>query len=146
MGIDEIVEKMIRKAIEEGKFEGLSGKGKPLVLRDDPYVDPTWRMAHDLLSQHGYTLDWIEVRRQIDAEIDRARSKVARTWAWVNSNPLDIGTEDEWKRIKKEFIQFIEEMNRRIRDYNLSIPADAFFCPLLDAHAEIERITGRVKN
>ncbi len=60
------IEDHIRRAIEEGKFDDLPGKGKPLKLEDDPFVDPEWRLAHHMLRCSGFSLPWIE-RRQEEA-------------------------------------------------------------------------------
>ena len=44
----------IRKAMEEGKFDNLPGKGKPLKLDEDPFEDPEWRLANKMLKEGGY--------------------------------------------------------------------------------------------
>jgi len=37
------IDEIIRRAIEEGQFDDLPGKGKPLRLDEDPNSDPAWR-------------------------------------------------------------------------------------------------------
>ena len=48
-----IAERKIREAMAEGAFDNLSGKGRPLNLEEDPYEDPSLRMAHRLLRNNG---------------------------------------------------------------------------------------------
>lgn len=69
LSIDEI----IRQAMEEGKFDDLPGKGKPLNLDQDPHEDPDWRVAHHMLKSAGFSLPWIERLKEIQVEIDQAR-------------------------------------------------------------------------
>ena len=42
------IEEIIRRAIQEGKFDDLPGKGEPLQLDDNPHEDPEWRAAHHI--------------------------------------------------------------------------------------------------
>jgi len=55
-------EEQIRRAIEEGKFDNLPGKGKPLNLEQNPFEDPEWRLANHVLITSGFSLPWIEKR------------------------------------------------------------------------------------
>ena len=41
-----IADRKIREAIAEGAFDHLEGAGKPLDLRENPFEDPSDRMAH----------------------------------------------------------------------------------------------------
>ena len=41
-----IAERKIREAIEEGAFDHLEGTGKPLDLSENPFEDPSDRMAN----------------------------------------------------------------------------------------------------
>ena len=54
------IEEIIRQAMQEGKFDDLPGKGKPLNLDQNPHQDPDWRVAHHLLKSAGFSLPWIE--------------------------------------------------------------------------------------
>ena len=41
-----IAEGKIQEAIEEGKFDNLPGKGKPIVFDEDPLTPPHLRMVN----------------------------------------------------------------------------------------------------
>ncbi len=45
------IEDLIQRAIQEGKFSDLPGKGKPLRLDDNPHADPDWQLAYHLLER-----------------------------------------------------------------------------------------------
>ncbi|MEC5321244.1 DUF1992 domain-containing protein [Brenneria populi subsp. brevivirga] len=51
--IDELVERHIAQAREEGSFDNLPGSGKPLALDDDSAVPPELRVAYRLLKNAG---------------------------------------------------------------------------------------------
>lgn len=90
-----IAERKIREAMEDGVFEHLDGAGQPLDLTENPYEDPSLRMAHKVLKNNGFAPAWIEEGKEID-----------RLCAGLENAPPE-------KRA---------EMNRRIAVYNLKLP------------------------
>ncbi len=77
------IEEQLRRAIEEGKFDNLPGKGKPLHLDDtNPYGDADWELAYQILKESGYTLPWIETLHEIENDIDVALKELIRAWKW----------------------------------------------------------------
>ena len=134
----------IRKAIEEGKFDDLPGKGKPLNLDDNPHADPDWQLAHHMLKSSGYTLPWIEARQEIDAQIEAARTALARAWEWRQRSLLGdrpyADVEAEWQRAIRSFEGQVEKINQKIFDYNLQTPSDKFQLLKLNAEKEIDQV------
>jgi DnaJ family protein C protein 28 len=135
-------EEQIRRAIEQGKFDNLPGKGKPLNLDQDPYEDPEWRMAHHVLRNGGFTLPWIELKQEIERNRHVARESITRAWAWrqealARGEPLSF-VDAEWKRAEADFRQQIAALNRRIFSYNLQVPAGSLQLLQLDADREFE--------
>ncbi|GKV96916.1 DUF1992 domain-containing protein [Pectobacterium aroidearum] len=63
--IDELVEKHIRKAQEDGVFDNLSGTGSPLILDDDSGVPQELRTTYRLLKNAGYLP--VELQERKDA-------------------------------------------------------------------------------
>ena len=138
------LDEQIRKAIREGAFENLPGKGKPLNLEDNPHEDPAWRTAFRMLRSGGHTLPWIEKRQTIEADLQAARDALARSWTWQHSAGQGIPqqvVEAEWQRALARFRQLVVEINQRIFDYNLEVPADPFKRPLIQVEREIHKIT-----
>jgi DnaJ family protein C protein 28 len=138
------IDEIIRRAIEEGKFDGLPGKGKPLHLDENPHLDPAWRAAYHLLKSSGYSLPWIETLREIESDLATARADLARVWKWrvsARENPANaLDAEAEWQRAVLSFREQVHDLNRRIRDYNLVTPSDQFQRIAIDADREIELV------
>ena len=60
---ENIAERKIREAMAEGAFDNLEGKGRPLNLEEDPFEDPSLRMAHRLLRNNGFCRRGLKKRR-----------------------------------------------------------------------------------
>src|SRR5258706_12557759 len=82
MNFDRFVEEQLRKAREEGKFDNLRGHGEPLCTDENPFEDPTWRMANDMLKKNGFRPDWLEDDVAIRAQVAQARQALARSRDW----------------------------------------------------------------
>jgi len=143
---DKSVEEIIRRAMQEGKFDDLPGKGKPLQLDQNPHEDPEWRAAHYILKTGGFSLPWIESRNEIETNLLNARSALTQVWKWrLGDNTDQIEPrliETEWERSVDTFQEQIESINNKIRSFNLEVPNIRFQLPLLNADQEIELITG----
>jgi hypothetical protein len=111
-----IADRKIQEAMDEGAFENLTGSGQQLPLEDEPFVDPSLRMAHRLLRNNGFAPAWIEEGNDLDATIDRLRKDRA----------CGRITADEFRR------QAIA-LNRRIFAFNLKAPATSLHKRVLDA-------------
>lgn len=98
-----IAERKIREAMEEGAFDDLEGAGKPLDLRENPFEDPSDRMAYRLLKNNGFGPAWIEESKEIEGEIRRLRA------------------EGEFPR--DDFRRRVAALNRKILSFNLKAPS-----------------------
>ena len=98
-----VAERKIREAMEEGAFDHLEGAGKPLDLSENPFEDPSERMANRLLKNNGFAPAWIEEAKEIEAESRR------------------LGTRDEVS--KGDYQVRAAALNRRIASFNLRAPA-----------------------
>ena len=102
-----IAERKIREAMEEGAFDNLDGAGQPLNLEENPFEDPSLRMAHRLLKNNGFAPAWIEESKEIEAELARLRAE---------------GASDER----------VAALNRRIVAFNLKAPAPSLHKKLFE--------------
>ncbi len=124
------VEEQIQRAIADGQFDDLPGKGKPLRLDDNPYEDPEWALAHHMLRSSGYSLPWIEARNEIQASIEEARLTLRRSWEWraqagAENTPTGL-VDAEWAKALEKFRLQLKEINQRILAYNLEVPSEQF--------------------
>jgi DnaJ family protein C protein 28 len=141
------IEDLLRKAMEEGKFDHLPGKGKPLHLGEsNPHADPDWELAFHMLKESGYSLPWIETIREIERDIEAARQDLQRAWDWHQATlaASQPGTciSAEWERAVETFKHKLSTFNQRIRDYNLEVPNAHFQRPTLNLERELEKIIG----
>jgi DnaJ homolog subfamily C member 28 len=141
------IEEHIRRAIEEGQFDNLPGKGKPLRLDQNAHEDPEWRMANQILRNGGFTLPWIEKQREIEALLETARAALGRAWArrqsLLDEERCSPAEELAWRRAMTEFRKQIEAINKHILSYNLQTPLGRFQRRLLNPELEIEKIAGK---
>jgi DnaJ family protein C protein 28 len=139
------IEDAISRAMQEGHFDNLPGKGKPLKLDENPHEDPAWRVANRILKNGGFSLPWIESLREIETELEKARDALSRTWSWRQASLSEKPAPEvelEWSRVQLVFREKIQNINKRILTYNLEVPSDRFQKRLLDPEREIQKISG----
>ncbi|MDZ7685231.1 MAG: DUF1992 domain-containing protein [Gammaproteobacteria bacterium] len=65
MRIYNLVEEQIRQAIEDGDFDNLPGKGKPIDLTEWERTPPELRMSYSILKSAGIPSAEVDIRRNI---------------------------------------------------------------------------------
>lgn len=125
-------DEIIKRAMQEGAFDDLPGKGKPLNLDENPHESAEWRTAYRMLRSNGYSLPWLEMRKEIEESIDQVRSDALSVW--------QSGRTDLWAEQVKVYQQRIRALNERIFKYNLQVPSAQFQRQALDPAREIENI------
>lgn len=138
------IEEHIRKAMQDGKFDDLPGKGKPLTLQDDPHADPEWALAFRMLKEAGFSLPWIEELKEIEADIETARAGLRQAWEWRRKAEVEGMRREfvalEWERAFMRFQDRVAALNKRIRDVNLEVPNARFQRPMLEVAREVRRV------
>ncbi len=136
------IDEIIQQAMDRGDFENLPGKGKPLKLKKNPYEDPEWGMAYSMIKSSGFTLPWMEKGKEIEADLEIARQELARTFQWMQryANKTSSENETEWLRAKTLFKNRIDELNQKIKNYNLAVPSTQFQVKMRNYEYEINRI------
>lgn len=140
------IEEILLKAMQEGKFDNLPGKGKPLHLDEtNPHADSDWELAYHIIKEAGYTLPWIETLHEIEKDIDAACHELLRAWKWrviyLSATVPDEKVSAEWGRAVQAFRDKLTVLNKRIRDYNLQVPNARFQRPALNYERELQKIT-----
>jgi len=149
---DYIVEKLLRDAQANGKFDNLTGRGRPLKLDHEDETSEEWAANH-LLKNQNLRPDWLEEDLAIRAELEQARRALQRTHHWRSEQLAALGTgneadtlrarewvEAEWCRAQREFRETLEQLNQRIRTLNLKVPLERFQRRLLTLEAELKRL------
>lgn len=69
-GFEKIIESRIKKAQDEGAFDNLPGKGRPLQLEDDSHIPEDLRMAYKVLKNADCLPPEVQLRKEIRATED----------------------------------------------------------------------------
>lgn len=117
------LDKMMREARERGEFDDLPGKGKPLKWEDETHVPEEQRMANRLLRNNGFTLDWIEMGKELDARYEAIKERLAQARTDRAAGHLNAAG---WQSTARDIVGQIRELNKRIIGYNLRTPHESF--------------------
>lgn len=92
-----IAERRIQEAIQNGDFDNLKGKGKPLTFEDETFIPEDLRMAYRILKNAGCIPPELELRNEI-----------------VNLSTLINTLDDDKVRLRK-----LRELNFKILRFNI---------------------------
>lgn len=109
-----IVEHRIWHSMEEGQFENLPGKGKPLNLNVNPHADPADDTLYRILSKNGCAPEWVELNKEIRSKISEWRSSLKKAWM-----SRGIGNNSRW-------IDSSEALKAQMHDINDKVLASSF--------------------
>ncbi|KAF7818702.1 dnaJ-like protein subfamily C member 28 [Senna tora] len=110
-----VVEQRIWRSMEEGQFENLPGKGKPLKLDTNPHADPAEDTLYRILSKNGCAPEWVELNKEIRTNISEWR--VSLTKAWKNKC-----NGDKWVESSEALKVQLRHINNKVFRYNLIVP------------------------
>ncbi len=114
------VEDQIQKAQQDGQFDNLRGRGKPLAHLDADAFE-------QLVKEQGFRPHFVELDAEIRARIEVARQAVRRTYEWVMQARAGGSVDrhyaqDEWRKALSIFDQRLAEINQLIQTFNLELP------------------------
>jgi len=114
------VEDQIQKAQQDGRFDNLRGKGKPLAHLDTDAFE-------QLIKEQGFRPHFVELEAEIRAKTEIARQAVRRTYEWVmqarGGGSVDRHyARDEWHKALRIFDQRLAEINKLVQTFNLELP------------------------
>lgn len=132
-----LVEQRIQQAMTEGAFDNLPGRGKPLDLKKNPYLDPALSLAFDLLQNNQVAPEWIERDKEIRREQDAARREISQAWQACQADPTQVSA---WQAAVDRFEARLGQLNRKIDDFNLIAPALSCQRPRLRLADELRRV------
>lgn len=137
--IELIADRKIEEAMQEGKFDDLPGKGRPLPLDEEWFAPPELRPAIRLLKSAGVLPDWLEHA----CEIERLREDAQRLWRIAEREyprVCQLGAErfNEWRDHSwQRILAVMQRVNSLILACNCTAPANAN--PPIPFQIEIER-------
>ncbi|KAM7531667.1 hypothetical protein LguiB_035077 [Lonicera macranthoides] len=120
-----VVEQRIWHSMEEGQFENLPGKGKPLDLSTNPHADPAEDTLYRILSRNKCAPEWVELNKDIRNQIGQWRSALNKAWA-CNVN----GDDSKWMGFSDALKLQLRDINDKVFRYNLIVPFGRQMCGL----------------
>ncbi|GAB2229613.1 hypothetical protein Droror1_Dr00013860 [Drosera rotundifolia] len=111
------VEQRIWQSMEEGHFENLPGKGKPLDLSTNPHADPAEDTLYRILSKNKCAPEWVELNKEIRTRVAEWRIALKKAWA----NKCD-GYESNWIESSMALKGQTRDINNMVFRYNLIVP------------------------
>src|ERR1041385_678642 len=125
-----VAERKIQEAIEEGAFDDLPGKGRPLELDDDPFTPPHLRLANRILKNAGVLPDWMQLEKDIEAarrECSRMLQEMETAYPQRHAaldSPESMQKFALWHaRMRSEYLRSIRQVNLEIAKLCLMAPS-----------------------
>ena len=114
------IDRQIRDAQEQGKFDNLPGRGKPFTHLDTDPLD-------QVLKSQGFVPRWLDLDREIRQKVEIAEQSVRRTYEWVmqtwsSGSANRQFAEDEWREAQRVFAKRLDEINQLVKLLNLELP------------------------
>lgn len=148
----DLVEEQIRKARERGEFDNLEGKGKPIDLYENPFEPAELRMAFKILKDNDCAPFWIELGKEIDAQIEKFWNEVEHFKRYTEMVVSDQNSSISWKRFNKKKASFyfeqrleMEKIVKKIVDYNIHCPTFRVGRPNLDVDDEMIKVINEIE-
>ena len=117
-----IAERKIQDAIDEGLFDNLPGRGKPLDLSTNPFEAPGMGAVNRLLKHNKVLPLWLLLEQEIEASRALALAILAR---WEASEP-DLRESADYSRLRasarEAYARHLKQTNDMILKYNYSSP------------------------
>ena len=114
---ESLVDRQIREAMEEGKFDDLPFQGRPLPREDDAFAGE-WAMAFRMLRNAGIAPPWIEADKDTRALLARFDAILAR----AADGPAP--TPSTRRRDRAALEALVVEVNAAIGRLNAEAPTD----------------------
>ncbi len=111
---ESLVDRQIREAMDEGKFDDLPFQGRPIPLEDEAFAGE-WAMAFRMLRNGGAAPPWIEADKEVRALLDRRAAIFARARA---ASPFAR------RRDRAELGRLVVAVNAAIARLNAEAPTD----------------------
>ncbi|MBK8987272.1 MAG: DUF1992 domain-containing protein [Chloroflexi bacterium] len=146
---DNLIDDLIEDGRQQGLFDNLPGKGKPLDLNQNHYAG-SQQLANSLLKDNQMSPAWLMQRNALQEKIQNFRQKLGRVWQRYEReyhyaqddgirSGLIIGWDNEVRKLEAEAV----ELNKAVESYNLKRPLENLEIYKLRLDEEISRAGAR---
>ncbi|XP_024023005.1 dnaJ homolog subfamily C member 28 isoform X2 [Morus notabilis] len=109
-----VVEQRIWHSMEEGQFDNLPGKGKPLNLSTNPHADPAEDTLYRILSKNGCAPEWVELNKEIRSKVSEWRLSLKRAWTSKCN-----GDYSKWNESSEALKHQLRDINDKCRFFGI---------------------------
>lgn len=144
-----VAERKIEKLIEDGGLRDLPGKGSPLDLEENPFLDPELRLPFKILENAGLAPAWMLIGQEVEDARERwhryadqqrrrhaaAKARLSRMFGQIREQAarrLSVANEGA----VAEYTAGLHEMNRLIDRFNVNVPIFTLQRRRVDVEAE----------
>jgi hypothetical protein len=127
---ESLIDRQIREAMEDGRFDDLPYQGQPLPADDDTFAGD-WAMAFRMLRNAGVAPPWIEADKEVRTLLDRRDSLHAR------ASRVSPGGQ---ARLRRDLERLVIQVNAAIARLNAEAPTDRQHRRPLDLAEELARL------
>jgi hypothetical protein len=109
-----LIDRQIREAIEDGRFDDLPFRGERIPLEDETFAGD-WALAFHMLRNANVAPPWIEADKDVRALLERRESILARA---TGASPMAR------TRYRRDLEQCVVAINAAIARVNAEAPTD----------------------
>ncbi len=134
---EHLVEKLIKDARADGKFDNLANQGRPIKIEEEnPYLDEEWRVAYKIIENAGYIPAWAELDKEVEQDLARVRREREDHRRWllrrlddIKNGPTQYFARD-LRRLHQHHESFLKNHATRLHELNGKIEHFNFICPV----------------
>jgi hypothetical protein len=129
---ESLIDRQIREAMEEGKFDDLPHHGAPLPNDDNPHAGE-WALAFHMLKNAGVAPPWVEANKELSGLLAR-RDKI-----------VERASTERRQRDHAALEELVMQINTVVARINAEAPSSALRSPLVLAD-ELARYDNAAKS
>lgn len=141
-----LIEDLIEEGRQQGAFDDLPGKGKPLKLEKSLYGRDR-ELAHNLLKRNDLTPAWIAQRSHLRERAGQLREEIQRIWRrheqayrYAQDDGIRGALKISWDDACLAWESQIRDINKQIQDFNLKRPSEKLELFKLRLEEELARV------
>lgn len=134
---DYLVEKLIKDARSQGKFDNLANQGQPIKIEEEnPYLDEEWRIAYKIMENAGLPPAWVELDKEVEQDFAHVRRdrEEHRRWLLRRLDEIKWGSTQHFardlRRLHQHHQSFLTNHTRRLEELNNKIDRFNYICPV----------------
>ena len=117
---ESLIDRQIREAMEEGKFDDLPHHGAPLPNDDNPLAGE-WGLAFHMLKNAGVAPPWVEAGKELNGLLTQRDAIIERAAAGPTPSP------DRRRRDRAALEELVLQINMAAARVNAEAPSSAAY-------------------